>query len=107
MFTIYKGRNNLYYFSLKAENEERLLNSEGYLNRFACVDGIYAVKSNAIFLCRFEKKATSNGKFYFLLKTANGDVIGTGELYVSESSCDNSIAVIQREVTNAFIGDIS
>jgi len=52
---------------------------------------------------RFEKKTSSNGKYYFVLKAGNGQVIGNSD-YMSRLRADNGIESVKR---NAPIATVS
>lgn len=106
-FTIFKSTNGNYYFNLKAGNGEKVLASEGYGSKFSCSNGIESVKQNAPYDSRFEKKTSSNGKYYFVLKASNGQVIGASEMYEYSSSRDNGIEVVKREAPKAAIEDLT
>ena len=41
---------------------------------------ISSVKTNAPIDSRYDRKTATNGQFYFNLKAANGEVIGTSEM---------------------------
>ncbi|HLK27234.1 MAG TPA: YegP family protein [Puia sp.] len=54
-----------------------------------------------------ERKTSSNGKSYFNLKAANGQIIGTSEMYESESSGENGIASVKSNAPSAAVDDQS
>ena len=82
-FVIKTGTNGQYYFSLKAENGQKILASEGYTTKAACNNGIDSVKNNAKDDGKYDRKTSANGKHYFNLKATNGQIIGTSEMYES------------------------
>lgn len=51
----------------------------------------------------FDKKTSSDGKFYFNLKTANSQVMGTSQRYAGEDGCDNGIDSTKRHATDAKV----
>lgn len=106
-FTIFKGSNGNYYFNLKAGNGEKVLSSEGYISKSSCENGISSVKENSPYDSRYEKKTSTNGKYYFTLKANNGQVIGTSEMYDYSSSRDNGIEVVKREAPKAPTEDLT
>ena len=106
-FTIFKGTNGNYYFNLKAGNGEKVLASEAYSFKSSCTNGIESVKLNAPYDNRFEKRTSGNGKYYFVLKASNGQIIGTSEMYEYSSSRDNGIEVVKREAPKATVEDLS
>ena len=46
-FELYQGKNNQFYFRLKAGNGETIAVSEGYTSRLGAKNGIESVKKNA------------------------------------------------------------
>ncbi|MEO7177187.1 MAG: YegP family protein [Saprospiraceae bacterium] len=93
-FVIKQGDKDQYYFSLKAGNGQVILASQGYSSMNACQSGIDSVMINSQDDSQFEKKTSSNGKFYFNLKAGNGQIIGSSEMYESATSRDNGIASV-------------
>ena len=89
-FELSKRKNGEFQFNLKAGNGEIILTSEGYTTKAACLNGIESVKKNSQEDSRYEKKEAANGKFFFNLKATNGQVIGTSQMYASESVKKNA-----------------
>ena len=52
---------------------------------------------------RFERKVAKNGEPYFVLKAANGQIIGQSETYSGEAAMENGVARPGRGETNLFI----
>lgn len=90
-FIISKRSNGEYQFRLVAANGQIILLSEGYTTKKACENGIQSVIINAQNDSRFNRKTSSNGLFYFNLIASNGQIIGTSELYASESGRESGI----------------
>ncbi len=93
-FETFKGLDNKYYFHLKANNGQIVLQSQGYTTKASATNGVTSVKSNGANLARYEVRAAADGQFYFVLKAVNGAVIGRSELYVSRSNADRAIASV-------------
>lgn len=106
-FTLFKGSNGQYYFNLKAGNGEKVLASESYQYKSSCEGGIQSVKENAPYDSKYEKKTSWNGKYYFVLKAGNGQVIGTSEMYETSGGRDNGIEVVKREAPSARTEDLT
>jgi uncharacterized protein YegP (UPF0339 family) len=104
-FVISKRKNGEYQFNLLAGNGQVILTSEGYASKPSCMNGVKSVMKNATDIKRFESKVAKNGKFHFNLKAATGQVIGTSEMYESESSRENGIASVKRNAPGATIVD--
>jgi hypothetical protein len=100
-FVIKKASNGQYYFNLKADNGQVILTSEHYTTKAACYDGIDSVKANAKDDTKYDRKTSTNGKFYFNLKAANGQVIGTSEMYETASGRDQGIESVKTNAPGA------
>lgn len=104
-FTLFKASNSLYYFRLRANNGQVLLASEGYSSKAGCLNGVNTVKSIGRADDRYERKTSANGKYYFIIKASNGQIIGTSEMYEFVSARDNAISVAQSMVADAIVND--
>ena len=104
-FVITTRKNGEFQFNLKAGNGQTILSSEGYSTKASCMNGVEAVRKNAQDDVRFEEKQSSNGKFHFVLKATNGQIIGTSEMYESKASCDNGIESVKKNAPEATIDD--
>ena len=102
-FVITTRKNGEFQFNLKAGNGENILASEGYTTKAACLNGVASVKKNAVEEKRFEVKTAANGKVFFNLKATNGQVIGTSQMYASESGLKNGIASVMKNAPEAEV----
>jgi uncharacterized protein YegP (UPF0339 family) len=106
-FVITKRTNGEYQFVLKAGNGEPILASEGYITKASCENGIASVRANAPEDSRYDRKESTNGKYYFNLKATNGQVIGTSEMYQSASGMENGISSVKSNAPGAEVQDMS
>ncbi len=106
-FELSKSKDGQFRFVLKAGNGETILVSELYTTRAAAENGIASVQKNSPLQERFEKKTASNGKPYFTLKAANHQVIGTSEMYSTETACANGMASVKTNGATATIKDLT
>lgn len=106
-FELKKATNDEFYFSLKAGNGEIILMSERYTTRAAATNGIESVKKNSPLDDRYDKRTAKNAKPYFVLKAANGQIIGQSELYESERSRDNGIESVKKNGPDAPVKDLT
>ena len=84
-----------YSFVLKAGNAETILRSEQYESKASAENGIASVQKNSPTAERFDRKDASDGRFYFNLKAANHQIIGTSQMYKAAAGRDNGIASVQ------------
>jgi hypothetical protein len=106
-FEVTKRSNGEFQFNLKAGNGQVILSSEGYKAKPSCMNGIESVKKNSQDIARFEKKVAKNGKHHFNLKSTNGQIVGSSQMYASEDGCDNGIASVQKNAAGAEVVDNS
>jgi uncharacterized protein YegP (UPF0339 family) len=92
-----------YRFNLKAGNGQVILSSEGYSAMDGCTNGIESVKKNAGDDGRYERKEASNGKYHFNLKAANGQVIGTSQLYADKGGMESGIDSVKTNAPDAAV----
>lgn len=102
-FEIKSSANGKFHFNLKAGNGQIILSSEMYESKAACENGIESVKKNSADAGRFEKRTSTKGDPYFVLKAGNGQEIGRSEMYSSDAACQNGIDSV---ATNAPTADI-
>lgn len=91
-YQIFRGADNQFYFHLRARNGEIVLASEGYVAKSSARAGIRSVRNHVTETAEyFEREVAANGQYYFNLKAENGEIIGTSELFTSETGRDASI----------------
>lgn len=106
-FELSKSGDGQFRFTLKGDNGETVLTSELYHTKASAESGIASVKSNASKDGRYERLVAANGKPYFSLKAANGQVIGTSRLYEVETSREAVIASTQLHAAQAEVKDLT
>lgn len=106
-FIISKRANNDFQFSLKAGNGQVILTGQGYTSRVSCENGIESVKTNSQDDTKFERNTAKDGRFYFNLKAANGQIIGTSQMYESGNGLENGIGSVKNNAPAAFVEDES
>lgn len=105
LYTTFKDKRGQFRFNLKAANHEIILQSEGYNSPFMRDNGIAAIRLNCTIDSRYERRIASNGKSYFVLKAANGEIIGRSELYGSRRSLENGIASVKKNGLTRMLRD--
>jgi len=68
---------------------------------------VESVRQNATDAHRFEQRTAANGQPYFVLKAANGEIIGHSEQYAAESGMQNGIASVQKNAPEARVEDLT
>lgn len=95
-YELTKNDKGQFSFGLKAANAETILRSEQYESLAAAQNGIASVQKNATADERYERKDASDGRFYFNLKAANHQVIGTSQMYKAAASRDGGIESVKN-----------
>ena len=106
-FDLKRGSNEQYMFNLKAANGEVILTSELYNEKPSAVHGIESVKTHAVEDVRFERKRAKSGQPFFVLKAANGEIIGKSEMYSSSWAMERGISSVKRNAPSARVDDQS
>ncbi len=104
-FELKKNASGKFTFNLKAGNGRVILTSQLYRTKAAAQVGIESVKQHAADDANFERKTSTSGEPYFVLKAANTQVIGSSEMYTSTSARENGIASVKTHAPNATIVD--
>ncbi|MFV1534867.1 YegP family protein [Phaeobacter sp. JH209B] len=94
-FELYEDKEGRFRYRVKVDGQIILV-SEGYKTRESAVNAIESVRKNATLEERYERKEADEENFYFNLKAANGQVIGTSTNYSSEASRENGIKKLQE-----------
>lgn len=106
-FELYNSTNGQFRFRLKAGNGEPILSSEAYQSKAGAENGIQSVKTNASNDARYERKESSSGQPYFVLKAGNGEPLGRSETYSSNSAMENGIESVKRNASEAAVDDLT
>lgn len=94
-----------YRFNLKAGNGEIIFSSETYESGSKAREGAQSVINNSADDNRFERKSDVNGASYFVLKAANGEIIGRSEIYSSKEAMEKGIQSVKTNAAGAEIVD--
>ncbi len=92
-----------YSFNLKAANGEVILTSEVYKQRESALNGIASVQTNGTDDGNFDRRTSTAGQPYFVLKAANGQIIGKSEMYSSPAAMENGIASVRKNAPSTDI----
>ena len=106
-YEIKPAKNNKYVFNLKAGNHEVILSSQVYEGKPSVMTGIASVQKHGPKKEFFEKKNAESGQPFFVLKAANGQVIGKSEMYETEAGRDNGIASVIANSPSKEIKEIT
>ena len=108
MFELKKTTNGKgFRFNLKAKNGQVILTSETYNSKSAAENGIASVQKNASDDSKYDRKTAKNGQDYFNLKAANGQIIGTSEMYTTKAAMENGIESVKKNAPGAETNDLT
>lgn len=84
-----------YHFNVHAKNGQVILSSESYTSEAAAYNGAFAVQKDGQNAAAYTIKDASDGRYYFTLSSANGQVIGTSQMYTAKQSAQDAIASLR------------
>ena len=94
-----------FLFHLKAANGEVILTSQPYKSRAYALNGIESVRKNSAIDGRYEIRKYDDGSIFFVLKSANSQVIGTGKRHQALQPLQKGIASVKKNAPGAKIPD--
>lgn len=94
-----------YHFVLLDPNGKTLLLSENYTTSHAARTGIDSVRLNGSDEKNYVREIAVDGRFYFVLKAKNHEIIGRGMFHKTEAERDHDIKEIMRLCENAVLID--
>ncbi len=106
-FELKKSAGGKFLFNLKAANGRVILTSETYQSKAAAQNGIESVKKSAAKDANYERKASKKGEPFFVLRAANREIIGSSEMYSSNSAMEGGIASVKENAPRATVDDLT
>jgi uncharacterized protein YegP (UPF0339 family) len=82
---------------------DSVVRSENYKAKKSALNGIESVKKNCTDDGRYELKEAKNGKLYFNLKAANGQIVATSAMFSSEAERSSAIAELKQDAPGAAL----
>jgi len=107
IFVVNKGEDGHYYVTLKVKGGRIMLNSLKHFSKSSCRDGIETIRAHASDNLKYEYKKTFDGKFYFRLKSINGEILGSSKLYETAENRNIGIETVRRIAPLACVIDIA
>ncbi len=91
---------NVYFFELYSENDEKLLASEEYTTYIGAVNGIQTYKTN-ISQDNFRITLTKRGDYVYKLLNKNGQLLCLGEHYRTKQLCSYVVEAVKMYAKNS------
>jgi len=82
-----------------------IVKSENYAQKASAKNGIESVKKNCQEDSRYEMKESSNGKYFFNIKSSNGQIVGTSALFADEEERSAAIAELKANSADAEVSE--
>ena len=83
-----------------------IVKSENYSQKPSAKNGIESVRKNCQDDARYEFKESTNGKFFFNIKSTNGQVVGTSALFATEQERTAAIAELKADSADAKVTEV-
>jgi len=93
-FEVFEGKSGEFFFNLHAANGKIVLISEGYQTEASALNGAFSVAENGVDPDRYEVLEAKSGGYYFNLHAANGQIIGTSEVYSTRSNANAGVNAV-------------
>lgn len=106
-YELKKTSDNQFMFNLKAANGEIILTSERYTTKDNAENGVKSVKINSPLNERFDRRESNKLEPYFVLKAANGEIIGNSEMYSSTPAMEDGIKSVKTNGPIAAVEDLA
>lgn len=100
-FEIFKDTTGEWRFRFNNNEGKIVLQSEGYTAKQMCKKGIASVKLHGQELKFYFPKPSVDGRFYFNIKSNNGEIVATSVLYTNKTLRDRAI----QELISIFKGE--
>ena len=106
-FELKKGKTGKFSFNLKSGNGQVVFTSQTYDNKRSATAGIASVKKNADKDARYERKSSTKGQPYFVMKATNGQVVGKSQMYSNAVSMEKGIKSVGLNAPSADTVDLT
>lgn len=106
-FEIKTATDGQFHFNLIATNGQVILSSQLYTAKASAQNGIESVKVNAPIDSQYDRRMSKSDEPYFVLKAANGEIIGTSEMYSSKQAMENGIDSVKHNAPEAGVEDLT
>jgi uncharacterized protein len=104
-YEVAKNDKGEFSFVLKAANSQVILRSQQYESKASALNGIASVQKNSSKDEQYELSTASDGRFYFNLKAANSQVIGSSQMYASESTRATGVSSVKTNGESTDVRD--
>ncbi|MCU0965273.1 MAG: YegP family protein [Burkholderiaceae bacterium] len=105
-YEIAKNDKGQYSFVLKAANSQVILRSQEYAAKASALGGVASVQANSSLDAMYELSTAIDGRLYFNLKAANGQVIGTSQMYADQGGRKTGIESVKANGAGTDVREV-
>lgn len=102
---ILKSSGDKFLFNLRSGNHQVILTSQRYASKASAQTGIESVRKNSPSDARYGRLTAKDGSHYFNLTAANGEIIGSSEMYTTAAARDKGIESVKTNGPTAIVQD--
>ena len=102
-YTLHPVGDSNFHWELKARDAQTLLSSEIYTARAGAETGMASCRENSKDEARYERLFAHDKRPYFVLRAANGEIIGTSQMYTSVAAREKGIATCKESAPLALL----
>lgn len=106
-FELRRTANGDFTFRLVSGQGQIIVSSANYKARASARNGIASVRKNALESGRYERRISTAGRHYFILKARNGEPIAQSPMLASVQDVQAAIDLLKQTVTEADVADVS
>jgi uncharacterized protein YegP (UPF0339 family) len=88
---VFESESGAFRFNVYAQNGQVVLTSESYTTEAAALNGAFAVVEVGTSASKYEVRTSAGGSYYFVVKGANGEIVGTSQMYSSKAAADRGV----------------
>jgi uncharacterized protein YegP (UPF0339 family) len=88
---VFESAAGAFRFNVYAANGQIVLTSESYTTEAAALNGAFSVVEVGTSKSKYEIRTSTGGSYYFVVKGANGEIVGTSQMYTTRASADRAI----------------
>ena len=104
-FEITKSKSGQYMFCLLASNGKVILTSEVFIKKTDVFRQIESLKKYSANNANFQRMTYGSEESYFVIKDADGNVIGKSKMYSSIAGMEKGIASVRANAPRAGVYD--
>lgn len=106
-FELSQSGPRIYTFRLRASNGLVILSSRDHGSKQDALQGIESARHSAMIDACFERLVSARGEAYFRLMGAQGELIGSSQMYASRTTMEIGIASVVRNGPSAVLIDMA